>query len=70
MYDDEVHALIQRRLQHYLEVLELACERMLVSDRGGVLAVSYPDGSFRVSLDPSVPWGTIHEHREFDNAPA
>lgn len=41
-----------------------ALERMLVSDEGGVLVLNHGMGGWTVRLDPSVPWGEVHERRE------
>lgn len=63
-----IDELIAQRIYWYTQALELACEQMMVSDKGGVLAVFRSDGTFTVSLDQSVPWGTIHEHQEYASA--
>lgn len=45
-------------------VIETACEQALQSGVCGVRVDHHLDGSVTAQVDPTVPYGEIHEHRD------
>jgi hypothetical protein len=56
-----VQRIVEERVREYRDRLETLCEAALADPAGrGVLVVQSEDGSWEMSLDASVPYGTIH----------
>lgn len=48
-------------VKHQHDIIEAACERALAGGRHGVLVIRMGMILVSASVDPSVPYGTIHE---------
>lgn len=62
-YADTIRAYVEEQARRNHEVIEQACEAALQGGRYGVRWWPNGDGTVTAQVHPSVPYGTIHEHR-------